>query len=99
MTENLFDVAVVGAGAAGLSAAIALGRSRRSVLVLDGGPPRNAPADGMHNYLGRDGARPADLLAAGQAEARSYGVQIRQARAQTNRAVGATCRAGPSRSR
>lgn len=81
MTENLFDVAVVGAGAAGLSAAIALGRSRRSVLVLDGGPPRNAPADGMHNYLGRDGARPADLLAAGQAEARSYGVQIRQARA------------------
>lgn len=81
MTEHRFDVVVVGAGAAGLSAAIALGRSRRSVLVLDGGPPRNAPADGMHNYLGRDGAAPADLLAAGRAEARTYGVQVRPVRA------------------
>ena len=81
MKENRFDVVVIGAGAAGLSAAVALGRSRRSVLVLDGGPPRNAPADGMHNYLGRDGAAPADLLAAGRAEAQAYGVRIRAARA------------------
>ncbi|TKV60185.1 NAD(P)/FAD-dependent oxidoreductase [Nakamurella flava] len=78
---ELFDVVVVGAGAAGLSAAVTLGRSRRSVLVLDGGPPRNAPAAGMHNYLGLDGAAPADLLAAGRAEAEHYGVHIRRTRA------------------
>ncbi|MQA00052.1 MAG: FAD-dependent oxidoreductase [Dehalococcoidia bacterium] len=38
------DVVIVGAGAAGLSAALILGRARRQVLVLDSGPPRNAPA-------------------------------------------------------
>lgn len=75
------DVLVVGAGAAGLSAAVALGRSRRTVLVLDGGAPRNAPAHGMHNYLTRDGASPLDLLAAGRAEAQGYGVRFRATRA------------------
>jgi thioredoxin reductase len=68
-----YDVVVVGGGAAGLSGALALSRARRSVLVVDGGAPRNAPAAEMHNYLGRDGTPPGDLLAAGRAEVAGYG--------------------------
>jgi thioredoxin reductase len=71
-----FDVLVVGGGAAGLSAALALGRARRRVLVVDAGQPRNAPAAGVHNFLSRDGMPPGDLLAAGRAEVRSYGGEI-----------------------
>jgi len=74
--ERQYDVVVVGGGAAGLSGAVALARSRRSVLVVDAGQPRNAPAAGVHNYLGREGARPADLLAAGRAEVASYGGSV-----------------------
>ncbi|MFD0822769.1 FAD-binding protein, partial [Micromonospora zhanjiangensis] len=46
---------MIGAGAAGLSGALALARARRSVLVVDAGEPRNAPAGQMHNYLSADG--------------------------------------------
>src|SRR5205814_251982 len=42
------DVVVIGGGAAGLNGALMLARSRRSVLVVDAGTPRNAPADGVH---------------------------------------------------
>jgi thioredoxin reductase/SAM-dependent methyltransferase len=68
-----FDVAVIGGGAAGLSAAAMLGRARRSVAVIDAGRPRNAPASGVHGFLTRDGMPPADLLAAGRAEVDRYG--------------------------
>jgi thioredoxin reductase len=71
-----YDVVVVGGGAAGLSGALALGRARRSVLVVDGGQPRNAPADAMHNYLGRDGIPPGELLTAGRAEVAGYGGSV-----------------------
>jgi thioredoxin reductase len=73
---NLYDVAIIGGGAAGLSAAITLGRARRSVVVLDAGQPRNAPAAGAHNLLGNEGIAPLDLLARGRDEARSYGARI-----------------------
>ncbi|MFW3172788.1 NAD(P)/FAD-dependent oxidoreductase [Geodermatophilus sp. CPCC 206100] len=71
-----YDVVVIGGGAAGLSGAVALARSRRTVLVVDAGQPRNAPASGVHNYLGREGARPADLLADGRAELAGYGGEV-----------------------
>lgn len=70
------DVAIVGGGAAGLSAALVLGRARRRVIVIDGGAPRNAPAAHMHGFLSRDGMSPAELLAAARAEVRAYGVEI-----------------------
>ncbi|SFB20244.1 FAD-dependent oxidoreductase [Cellulomonas marina] len=70
------DVLVVGGGAAGLAAAVVLGRSRRSVLVVDGGEQRNAPAHGVHNLLGREGVAPHDLVAAGRTEARALGVAV-----------------------
>jgi len=74
MTENEnYDVVVVGGGAAGLNGALALARSRRSVLVVDAGDPRNAPAGYVHNFLSRDGTPPSELYAAGRAEVRRYG--------------------------
>jgi thioredoxin reductase len=84
--DERYDVVVVGGGAAGLSGALALGRARRSVLVVDGGQPRNAPADAMHNYLGRDGTPPGELLAAGRAEVAGYGGEVRSGGAVAARA-------------
>jgi thioredoxin reductase len=55
------DVLVVGGGAAGLSAALVLLRARRSVVVVDSGVPRNAPAAHLHGFLSRDGMPPRDL--------------------------------------
>jgi thioredoxin reductase len=68
-----YDVLVVGGGAAGLSAALVLLRARRTVVLVDAGAPRNAPAAHLHGFLSRDGVPPADLLAAGRAEVSSYG--------------------------
>ncbi|MFF0270589.1 NAD(P)/FAD-dependent oxidoreductase [Kribbella sp. NPDC004536] len=72
-TQTQYDVIVIGGGAAGLSGAQALLRSRRSVLVIDDGTPRNAPADGVHNFLTRDGVPPAELYAIGRKEMQGYG--------------------------
>lgn len=74
--ERHCDVAVVGGSAAGLAAALQLGRQRRSVIVIDAGEPRNAPAEHLHGYLGHDGAPPSELAAAGRAEVRSYGGEV-----------------------
>jgi thioredoxin reductase len=71
-----YDVIVVGGGPAGLSGAVALGRALRSVLVVDAGEPRNAPADGIHNYLTRDSITPAEFAAAGRDEVRRFGGEI-----------------------
>lgn len=75
-TNQRYDVVVIGGGAAGLSGALALARARRSVLVIDSGSPRNAPASHVHNYLGREGTPPSELLAIGRAEAADYGAEI-----------------------
>ena len=75
----MYDVVVVGGGPAGLSAALVFGRQRRRVLLVDAGEPRNAPATGMHMYLGRDGASPSALLADGRAEVDAYPTVERRA--------------------
>ncbi len=74
------EVIVIGGGAAGLSAAVALARSRRSVLVIDAGEPRNAPAEGVHNYLTREDIAPHDLVEAGRSDVRHYGGVVREGR-------------------
>ena len=74
--ERHCDVAVVGGSAAGLAAALQLGRQRRSVIVVDAGEPRNAPAAHMHGYLGREGSPPAELTTVGREEVRSYGGEV-----------------------
>jgi thioredoxin reductase len=67
---------VIGGGAAGMSAALVLGRARRRALVVDAGEPRNAPAAHMHGFISRDGTPSAELLSAARSEARHYGVEI-----------------------
>ena len=69
---RVFDVVVVGAGPAGLSAALILGRCRRSVLVCDTGRPRNARAQALHGYLTRDGIPPLEFLRIGRAQLAQY---------------------------
>ena len=76
LAGETYDVVVVGGGAAGLSGALALSRARRSVLVIDGGDPRNAPAGHVHNYLGREGTPPTELYAAGRSEIESSGAAV-----------------------
>ena len=76
MEGHRYDVVVVGGGAAGLSAALALGRARRAVAVIDAGHPRNAPAAHMQGFLSRDGMAPSELLAHGRREVTGYGVNV-----------------------
>ncbi|QTE30981.1 NAD(P)/FAD-dependent oxidoreductase [Pengzhenrongella sicca] len=84
-TNSPHDVVIVGGGTAGLSAAVTLARSLRDVVVIDAGEPRNAPAAGAHNLLGREGIPPLELLEAGRREALAYGAQIHRGRASTAR--------------
>ncbi|MFC8822172.1 NAD(P)/FAD-dependent oxidoreductase [Streptomyces rochei] len=80
-TADRYDVVVVGGGAAGLSAALVLGRSRLRTLVVDAGEPRNAPSDHMQGFLTRDGMAPAEFLALGREEIARYGVELVRDRA------------------
>lgn len=66
------DAIIIGAGPAGLNAALILGRCRRDVLVLDSGKPRNAASPALHGYLTRDGTPPMELRRWGRAEIARY---------------------------
>ncbi|MGW4025275.1 NAD(P)/FAD-dependent oxidoreductase [Streptomyces sp. NPDC005009] len=74
--SETYDVVVVGGGAAGLSAALVLGRARHRTLIVDAGEPRNAPSSHMQGYLSRDGMAPAEFLALGREEIARYGVEL-----------------------
>jgi len=78
MSDETVDVVVIGGGVAGLSGALTLARARRSVLVLDAGEPRNAPAAAAHGLLSRDGIPPLRLLAEGRREIWGYGGRVEQ---------------------
>ncbi len=73
----IWDVVVVGGGPAGLSAALILGRSRRSTIVIDAGEPRNRWARASHGYLTRDGVPPLEFLRIAREELKPYGVEHR----------------------
>ncbi|HEY2431792.1 MAG TPA: NAD(P)/FAD-dependent oxidoreductase [Vicinamibacterales bacterium] len=86
----MYDVVIVGAGPAGLSAALILGRARRRVLICDSGHPRNAASRAMHGYLSRDGMPPREFLAASREELCRYdSVELRDIEVRS-----AECRAG-----
>lgn len=70
--DQPFDVIIVGAGPAGLSAALILARCRRRVLLCDAGHPRNAPSKALHGFLSRDGIAPTDLLRIGREQLAPY---------------------------
>ncbi|MBI3971841.1 MAG: NAD(P)/FAD-dependent oxidoreductase [Chloroflexi bacterium] len=83
------EVAIIGGGVAGLSAALVLGRSRKRTLVIDAGEPRNAPSPGVHSFFSRDGMLPADLLRIGREQLAPYdSVQLRRGRVSTAERVG-----------
>lgn len=73
-SAKLYDVVVIGGGPAGLSAALALGRARKRVLVCDSGPRRNAAAEEIHNFLTRDGTPPEEFRRIGREELARYDV-------------------------
>jgi thioredoxin reductase len=74
--SDTYDVAIVGAGPAGLTAAIWLGRYLRRVVVIDAGDPRNWETRGIHGYLGLEGITPAELRGRGRDDARKFGATL-----------------------
>jgi len=70
--DDIWDCIVVGGGAAGLSAALVLGRARQHTLVIDAGEPSNAVSHGIGGLLGHDGRPPAELYASGREELGAY---------------------------
>src|SRR5688500_18823937 len=67
-----YDVVIIGAGPAGLNAALLLGRSQRTVLLCDTGRPRNAASNAIHGFLSRDGIAPQEFLRLSRAELEQY---------------------------
>jgi thioredoxin reductase len=76
LAEGTVDVVVIGGGAAGLNGALILARSRRSVVVIDSGFPRNAPAEAVHGLIALDGTPPAEILRRGREQVRQYGGRV-----------------------
>jgi thioredoxin reductase len=96
MDTTTHDVAIIGGGPAGLSAALVLGRALRRVVVVDAGTPRNAPATHMQGFISRDGTPPTDLLREARAEVRRYDVDLIDDRV-TGGAAGLTLRLASGR--
>jgi thioredoxin reductase len=95
----IYDCIIVGGGAAGLSAALMLGRCRRRVLVCDTGEPRNRWSRSINGYLTRDGTSPQEFLGIGRQELRRYStIESRSARivdaSQTNHGFAVVCADG-----
>ena len=71
-----YEVAIVGGGPAGLSAAIWLARYLHRVVLIDAGDPRNWETRGIHGYLGLEGITPAELRGRGRHDARKFGATL-----------------------
>lgn len=67
-----FDVIIIGGSYAGLSAAMALGRSLRNVLVIDSGKPCNSQTPHSHNFLTQDGKTPKEIASVAKQQVEEY---------------------------
>lgn len=72
MENKDFDVVIIGGSYAGLSAAMALGRAIRQVLIIDSGKPCNRQTPHSHNFITHDGAKPAEISALAKAQVMAY---------------------------
>ncbi len=90
--NDVKDVVVVGGGPGGLSAALALGRGRKKVLVCDAGTPRNAAAEEVHTFITRDGIPPREFRRVAWEQMRPYDVELREARVLNVERAGAVFR-------
>jgi thioredoxin reductase len=79
----MYDVIIIGGGPAGLSAALALGRARKRVLVCDAGPRRNAAATHINGFVTRDGTPPDEFRRIAREQLATYGVAFRDEGAQS----------------
>lgn len=70
--KKAFDVIIIGGSYAGLSAAMALGRSLRSVLIIDSGLPCNRQTPHSHNFITQDGEKPAMITAKAKEQVLNY---------------------------
>ena len=76
MKEQYYDVAIIGGGPAGLSAADWLARYLHRVILIDSGDPRNWETRGVNGFLGSPGVRPSELRGRGREQARAHGVEL-----------------------
>ncbi len=74
--SETYDVAIIGGGPAGLTAALWLGRYLHRVIVIDAGDPRNWETRGIHGYLGLEGITPGELRGRGRDECRHFGATL-----------------------
>jgi thioredoxin reductase len=80
----IYDIVIVGGGPGGLSAALALGRARKRVLLCDSGPRRNAAAEQVHNFVTRDGTPPDEFRRIGRQQLATYpNVETREVRVES----------------
>jgi thioredoxin reductase len=95
----LYDVVIVGGGPGGLSAALALGRARKRVLLCDSGPRRNAAAEHVHNFVTRDGTPPEEFRSIAREQLLTYpNVEMRNLRVESISGVRGAFQLGSSES-
>src|SRR5215212_8896509 len=91
LKDNVYDVAIVGGGPAGLTAALWLARYLHSVVLIDSGDPRNWETRGINGFLGSQGIRSPELRAHGRHDAEKFGAKIIDDKVETAKEIDDDC--------